>query len=108
MNIGLQLQSGNLNPNSQNYTKATVEVSKRNMKKSSIWPRTSKCIEKSSLRCAEDARGKLDQMVHTYIMAASNRGAVITRSMAVSTAKALMKQYPDTVGNIDIDKSHWV
>ena len=32
--------------------------------------------------------GRLDEMVERYIRAASNRGAVITRSVAVSTAKA--------------------
>ena len=51
--------------------------------------------------------GKLDQMVQSYIMAASNRGAVITRSMAVSTSRTLMKRYLDMVGNIDIENSHW-
>ena len=47
-------------------------------------------------------------MVQTYIRAASNRVTVITKSMAVSAAKALMKQYPDMVGNIDKENSHLV
>ena len=33
--------------------------------------------------------GKLDEMIQKYIKAASNRGAVISRSMASATAKAL-------------------
>ena len=52
--------------------------------------------------------GKLDQMAQSYIMAASGRGAVITTSMTVSTARALKKRYPDMFGNIDVENSHWV
>ena len=51
--------------------------------------------------------GKLDEMVQNDINAASNRGAVITRSVAISTAKALMKRHPNIFGNIDLDNSHW-
>ena len=52
--------------------------------------------------------GKLDQMAQSYILAASGRGAVITTSMTVSTARALKKRYPDIFGNIDVENSHWV
>ena len=37
----------------------------------------------------------------------SNRGAVITWSIANSAAKALMRKYPGIVGDIDIDSSSW-
>ena len=49
----------------------------------------------------------LDSMVQRYILGASNRGAVITRAGAVSAAKALLKKYPNVVGNIDLDSSSW-
>ena len=49
----------------------------------------------------------LDSMVQRYILGASNRGAVITRAVAVSAAKALLKKYPNIVGNIDYDSSSW-
>ena len=49
----------------------------------------------------------LDSMVQRYILGASNRGAAITRAGAVSTAKALLKKYPNVVGNIDLDSSSW-
>ena len=51
--------------------------------------------------------GELDAMVQTYIKAASNRGAVVTRSMAEATAKALMVRYPGKVGKIDLENSQW-
>ena len=38
--------------------------------------------------------GEIDEMVQRYILAASNRGSVITRGVAVSTAKALMTRNP--------------
>ena len=51
--------------------------------------------------------GKLDEMVQKYIKAASNRGAVISRSMASATAKALLVRYLDMVGMIDVENSSW-
>ena len=47
-------------------------------------------------------------MVQKYIKAASNRGAVISRSMASATAKALLVCYPDMVGMIDVENASWV
>ena len=44
-------------------------------------------------------------MVQRYILAASNRGSVITRGVAASTAKALMKMNPHHIGN---ESSLWV
>ena len=41
-------------------------------------------------------------------MAASNRSAIITKLIAVSTARALTKQYFDMVGGKDTENSHWV
>ena len=53
--------------------------------------------------------GRLDEMVQRYIRAASNCGAVITRSVAVSTAKAkaLMKHYPKLALPISINERSW-
>ena len=46
-------------------------------------------------------------MVQRYILATSNRGAVISRGVAVSTAKALMARYSNLIGSVDIESSHW-
>ena len=46
-------------------------------------------------------------MVQKYIKAASNRGAVISQSMASATAKALLVCYPDMVGMIDAENASW-
>ena len=46
-------------------------------------------------------------MVQKYIKAASNREAVISRSMASATAKALLVRYLDIVGMIDVENSSW-
>ena len=51
--------------------------------------------------------GKLDEMVQKSIKAASNRGAVISQSMASATAKTLLVRYPDMVGMIDVENSSW-
>ena len=42
-------------------------------------------------------------MVQRYILSASNRGAVISRAVDVSTAKALMKRYPAYISQLNID-----
>ena len=49
----------------------------------------------------------LDTLVQKHIRAQSNRGNVVTRSMAVSTAKVLMRQYPKEVGKVDIENFEW-
>ena len=46
-------------------------------------------------------------MVQKYIKAASNRGAVTSRSMASATAKALLARYPGMVGMINVENSFW-
>lgn len=51
--------------------------------------------------------GKLDSMVQKYIEGMSNRGAVITWSIANAAAKALIRKYPGVVGDIDVDASTW-
>ena len=51
--------------------------------------------------------GEIDKMVQCYILEASNRGSVITRGVAVSTAKALMARNPHLIGNVDVESSHW-
>ena len=52
-------------------------------------------------------RTKIDSLVQRYIRAASNRGAVVTRSIAESAAKALMIRYPNEVGNINLNDSEY-
>ena len=47
----------------------------------------------------------LNSMIQRYILGASIRAAVITRAGAVSAAKALLKNYPIVVRNIDLDSS---
>ena len=42
-------------------------------------------------------------MVQRYIKAASNRRAVISRSMGNATAKALLVRYPGMVEMIDVE-----
>ena len=49
----------------------------------------------------------LDSMVQKYLLAARNRGAVVSRASAVSAAKALLDKYPNAVGNIELESSHW-
>ena len=46
-------------------------------------------------------------MVQRYLIAASNRGSIISRAVATSIAKALMSKHPDLVGNIYLDSSSW-
>ena len=46
-------------------------------------------------------------MVQRYLLATSNCGAVLTRTNAASTAKALLKKYPNAVGNVDLESSSW-
>ena len=42
-----------------------------------------------------------------YILVATNRGSVITRGVAVSTAKALMTRNPHLIGSVDVESSDW-
>ena len=50
--------------------------------------------------------GEIDGMVQRYLVAANNRGAVISKAVAISTAKVLMSRFPHLVGSIDIGWSH--
>ena len=50
---------------------------------------------------------KRDSLVQRYIRAISNRGAVVTRSIAESAAKALMIRYPNEVGKINLNDSEY-
>ena len=52
--------------------------------------------------------GEINEMVQRHILAASNRGSVITRGVAARTAKALMKRNPHLIGNVDVESSHRV
>ena len=51
--------------------------------------------------------GELDGLVQQYILAARNCGNVISRNIAVSAAKVIMKRYPRLIGSDDIESSHW-
>ena len=51
--------------------------------------------------------GELDGLVQQYILAARNRGNVISRNIAVSAAKVIMERYPRYIGSVDIESSHW-
>ena len=51
--------------------------------------------------------GEIDSMVQIYLKAASNRGAVISRAISVSTAKALMSRNPLYIGQVDLESSTW-
>ena len=51
--------------------------------------------------------GELDSMIQSYIKSLSNRGGVVNTVIANATAKALMKRYPNVVGEIDVDNSRW-
>ena len=46
-------------------------------------------------------------MVQKYLRAASNQGAVISRTSPVSAAKVLLQKYPNIVGKIDLESSSW-
>ena len=50
---------------------------------------------------------KIDAMVQKYIIASSNCSNVISRSIATSTAKALIFRNPGYVGQIDLESSSW-
>ena len=50
---------------------------------------------------------KIDAAVQKYIIASSNRGNVNSRSIATSTAKALISRNPGYVGQIDLESSSW-
>ena len=50
---------------------------------------------------------ELDSMIQSYIKSSSNRGGVVNTVIANPTAKALMKRYPNVVGEIDVDNSKW-
>ena len=47
-------------------------------------------------------------MVQKYIIASSNCGNVISRSIATSRAKALISRNPGYVGQTDLKSSSWV
>ena len=51
---------------------------------------------------------KIDAMVQKYIIASSNRSNVISKSIATSTAKALISRNPGYAGQIDLESSSWV
>ena len=50
---------------------------------------------------------KINAIVQKYIIASSNRGNIISRSIATSTAKVLIFRKPGYVGQIDLESSYW-
>ena len=50
---------------------------------------------------------EIDSLVQRYIRAASNRGAVVTRSIAESAAKAQMIRYSSKVEKINLNDSEY-
>ena len=50
---------------------------------------------------------KIDTLVQRYIRAASNRGAIIPRSIVKSAAKVLLIRYPKEIGKINLDDSEY-
>ena len=50
---------------------------------------------------------KIDSLVQRHIRAASNRGTVVTRSIAESAAKSLMIRHPSKVGKINLNDSKY-
>ena len=51
--------------------------------------------------------GKLDSMVQNNIEGMSNWGAVITWSIDDATTEAVIRKYPDVVGDINLDSLYW-
>ena len=50
---------------------------------------------------------KIDAMVQIYLIALSNCGNLISRSIATSTAKVLISGNPGYVGQLDLESSSW-
>ena len=50
---------------------------------------------------------ELDSMIQSDIKSLSNHGGVVNSVIANATAKALMKRYPNVVGEIDVDNLRW-
>ena len=77
-----------------------------------VWKATSGSKEKKS-STARSKTGrpllleKFDSMVQIYIEGMSNQGAAITWSIANTAAKALIRKYPNVVGDIKLDSSYW-
>ena len=83
------------------YEKQLQEAKKKNLQQP-------KSIEKYRSKTGRPLLlGKLDSMVQSYIKGLSNRGAVITWTIANAAAKALIRKYPGVVGDIDVDSSFW-
>lgn len=83
------------------YERLIQEAKKRNVE-------PPKMIEKYSSKTGRPLLlGKFDHMVQTYIEGMSNRGAVITWSIANAAAKALIRKYPNIIGDINLESSYW-
>ena len=99
-------QFPNINESTVRTFRQKVEADLKEAKAKGITPR--KSIPKYESKTGRPLLlGDLDSMVQRYLLAASNRGAVITRASAVSAGKALLNKYPNIVGRIDLDSSAW-
>ena len=95
-----------LNESTARYFKKRYEDSLNERNKNKTTP--SKALTKYKTKTRRPLLlGELDAMVQKYLRAASNRGAVISRTSAVSAAKALLQKYPNIVGKIDLESSSW-
>ena len=46
-------------------------------------------------------------MVQQHLRSISKKGTVINTTVASATVKALIKKYPHTAGDVDVESSHW-
>ena len=51
--------------------------------------------------------GEFDAKIESYITAPSNHGSVISRSVATSAAKGLIKQHPGAIADLVFESSSW-
>ena len=49
--------------------------------------------------------GALDKQVQSYLRSVSDRGGAISRTVAVSVAKTLIKRYPKVVGKVEVTET---
>ena len=83
-----------LNESTEHYFKKRYEDSLNERNENETTP--SKALTKYKTKTGRPLLlGELDAMVQKYLRAASNQGAVISRTSAISAAKALLQKYPN-------------
>ena len=89
--------------NSQTF-RTRVEVSlKIAVLKSAIVPKAPLKYQSKTERSL--LLGDLGSIIQRYLLAASNRGVVLTRANVVSAANALLKKYENVAGNVHLKSS---